>query len=579
MFSSVKATLQQLLLNDNQLRQLSAEAFTDMPMLEVLDLRRNMINNISADSLRNLPRLQKLQLSGNYISSLGHVLLQSLPMLAELDLSENIISQFPDSLLASNVSQLDLSVNNLHQLPGELLCHMGSLQHLALEDNPVICDCSLRMLRKCLPSLQLSGTCAAPADVEGQNLEVLTECAPSMSVITAWSPWSPSLAVLNSPVGFPLEPTPSHTWSPLLETSSLTAASATLLAADPPAISLTAATPTSQNLDLMTPTASARASLLSSQLPETLLISPSSSAQLTPSISPTLHADIIMHISVHSLPNWLLSSSDKITPAWPSDSQSLVLKLSPGTATISVTSHVRPGLVVTPAGAGGHSQPSPAAAGLTDWHDPLGDIGLNYDVYLGHEIVRPLVAVKLSERDDPLPVTSGTDLSQSSVVDADFDWLSSSVVDTEPDSSSSVEAERTVSSGAPLPHDGQTEALPPGVGQVRAEPSLEDGNGLLSVAGEITVAMFFSLVILLSILSGILLYRKYFHVGSYNATSPATHPPHLIQMQGLGPNFTHSASDDHSACEQVPPCNSPEFLPVTIQDTQHPAARDVTRHN
>lgn len=191
----VSASLQQLLVDDNKLRNLDPNTFSDLQKLKILDLSKNAISKITASSFGSLPQLQVLRLSGNYIHSLDSVNFEFFPKLIKLDLAENMVSHFPESVLVSGVVDLFFAANSLRNLPAKKLCKMTSLQNLGVEDNPIFCDCSLRDLHICAPRLQIHGKCLEPLDVEGKSIGELSQCAASVtsSTLSAHSFASPRL--------------------------------------------------------------------------------------------------------------------------------------------------------------------------------------------------------------------------------------------------------------------------------------------------------------------------------------------------------------------------------------------------
>uniref|UniRef100_A0A182J8T0 Uncharacterized protein n=1 Tax=Anopheles atroparvus TaxID=41427 RepID=A0A182J8T0_ANOAO len=150
--------LQMLSLRNNQIDVLQDHAFSGLASLQVLDLGHNGIVTISGASLKHLPRLIILDLTHNFLRVLTADVVAPLPALKELRLDGNDISLIAESALV-NATQL---------------------HSLSLENNPLVCDCTMKPFLEWLAVSRiasqdiLGAICATPPHLEGAALLQLT---------------------------------------------------------------------------------------------------------------------------------------------------------------------------------------------------------------------------------------------------------------------------------------------------------------------------------------------------------------------------------------------------------------------
>ncbi|XP_058166456.1 uncharacterized protein LOC131281209 [Anopheles ziemanni] len=146
--------LQMLSLRNNQIDVLQDHAFSGLASLQVLDLGHNGIVTISGASLKHLPRLIILDLTHNFLRVLTADVVAPLPALKELRLDGNDISLIAESALV-NATQL---------------------HSLSLENNPLVCDCTMKPFLQWLAGSRiasqdiLGAICATPPHLEGAGL-------------------------------------------------------------------------------------------------------------------------------------------------------------------------------------------------------------------------------------------------------------------------------------------------------------------------------------------------------------------------------------------------------------------------
>ncbi|XP_034515880.1 leucine-rich repeat and transmembrane domain-containing protein 1 [Ailuropoda melanoleuca] len=165
-------------LQDNQLHQLPAFAFSSVPQLRTLNLRNNSLSHLAPGVFHGLRRLEVLNLTQNSLHSLESRLFHSLPRLRELDLSSNNISHLPASPGRpwENLTVFAVQQNQLRQLDRALLESMPSVRLLFLKDNLWQCNCHLLSLKLWLEKFIYKGgvtdsvICVSPDTWKGEEL-------------------------------------------------------------------------------------------------------------------------------------------------------------------------------------------------------------------------------------------------------------------------------------------------------------------------------------------------------------------------------------------------------------------------
>lgn len=144
-------------LSRNRLRLLNQGSFDHLEGLEYLDLQGNRLCYVPLGVFRNLSVLKELNLAGNKISRLGFGSFSGLGNLLLLNLSGNSIGEFDDGcLLAFNqITTLDLSRNGLNYLD-VVGVHSSapSLRRINIDDNLWSCS-TLKNLVQYLKSVHL----------------------------------------------------------------------------------------------------------------------------------------------------------------------------------------------------------------------------------------------------------------------------------------------------------------------------------------------------------------------------------------------------------------------------------------
>ncbi|PSN45765.1 hypothetical protein C0J52_08057 [Blattella germanica] len=166
-------------LNHNRIGNIHGNAFEGLDTLEILTLYENKIFSIDKDAFKGLDnrKLKRLNLGGNQLDSVPTEALNTLDMLKKLEIQENTISKITEGDFEERVKErkcysrklkrLNLGGNQLDSVPTEALNTLDMLKKLEIqentiskitegdfEDNPLVCDCSLRWYRDWLKNLK-----------------------------------------------------------------------------------------------------------------------------------------------------------------------------------------------------------------------------------------------------------------------------------------------------------------------------------------------------------------------------------------------------------------------------------------
>ncbi|KAM9391741.1 chondroadherin-like protein [Pholidichthys leucotaenia] len=239
-------------LERNRLAQFPGSALSLLPFLSVLHLEQNFISKLEPAGLLSTatPQLSELYLSNNTISVIVKGALDC-PLLTKLRLDSNQLTEVPafTHLEASKLEELNLSKNSIHwvgpkaflplsqnlqrlyldqmgmeKMSKDALLGLGpylktltvrgnqltdlpdlspltSLEVVDLQDNPLLCDCSLLPLRRWMEnvSLEVIATCAYPPELSGQRVEdvvLFKSCPESVALRTekySMDPGSPKV--------------------------------------------------------------------------------------------------------------------------------------------------------------------------------------------------------------------------------------------------------------------------------------------------------------------------------------------------------------------------------------------------
>ncbi|KAF7228887.1 amphoterin-induced protein 2 [Nothobranchius furzeri] len=137
-----------LILNRNSISQIEVASFTVTPHLLHLDLSSNQLTVLNSSIFTGLRELKELLLIGNQIFHIKPGAFSDVDSLERLYLSANRLIAFPLELCEEpkgprNLTFLDLSYNRLSKVPIQSLLSLTHRASVYLQENPLLCDCSL----------------------------------------------------------------------------------------------------------------------------------------------------------------------------------------------------------------------------------------------------------------------------------------------------------------------------------------------------------------------------------------------------------------------------------------------------
>uniref|UniRef100_A0A3Q3LLC6 Chondroadherin-like protein n=1 Tax=Mastacembelus armatus TaxID=205130 RepID=A0A3Q3LLC6_9TELE len=215
------SSLKELHLDHNRVEEIQPGAFSQLGFLNMLALTRNQLVYIPNMAFQGLHNIKWLRLSHNSLNNLAPEAFAGLFTLSRLSLDHNELQFFPTQTMTREVTHLHMSHNPITYL-GEESVSMAKLTHLRLDHmslqdlsdkalsrapllshldlshnqlrylepisgpkqlatlnltaNPIYCNCYMRPLRAWakLGGVKLLGTCAGPAHLSEEPLQVLT---------------------------------------------------------------------------------------------------------------------------------------------------------------------------------------------------------------------------------------------------------------------------------------------------------------------------------------------------------------------------------------------------------------------
>ncbi|KAG7189218.1 hypothetical protein KM043_008781 [Ampulex compressa] len=153
--------LQAVRLGKNRLQNIPSGAFSELPLLQSVELQENRIQEIASNAFINVPHLLFLNLSHNHLPSLEYVGMESLRSLEVLDLSNNRLSRVSSDSLASMewLVELKMDNNRICAIHGSPFDEMPRLRVLSLRSNRMasVSESAFKRLRSNIAVLDIDG--------------------------------------------------------------------------------------------------------------------------------------------------------------------------------------------------------------------------------------------------------------------------------------------------------------------------------------------------------------------------------------------------------------------------------------
>ncbi|XP_029438606.1 leucine-rich repeat-containing G-protein coupled receptor 4 isoform X2 [Rhinatrema bivittatum] len=123
----------------NNITRLSEAAFRTFPYLEELTLQNNQLKTVPSEALKGLSTLQSLRLDANHIVRIPEDSFQGLVQLRHLWLDDNSLTEVPIYSLSNlpSLQALTLALNKITHLPDFAFTNLSSLVVLHLHNNKI----------------------------------------------------------------------------------------------------------------------------------------------------------------------------------------------------------------------------------------------------------------------------------------------------------------------------------------------------------------------------------------------------------------------------------------------------------
>ncbi|XP_030621856.1 LOW QUALITY PROTEIN: leucine-rich repeat-containing G-protein coupled receptor 4 [Chanos chanos] len=165
--------LEELRLAGNDLSYIHPEALSGLHQLKVLMLQNNQLRTVPSAALRNLQALQSLRLDANHITLVPDNSFEGLQQLRHLWLDDNNLTEVPIVPLRhqGNLQALTLALNRITRIPDSAFANLSSLVVLHLHNNRI-----QEMGKNCFAGLENLET----LDLNFNNLKTFPEAIQSL---------------------------------------------------------------------------------------------------------------------------------------------------------------------------------------------------------------------------------------------------------------------------------------------------------------------------------------------------------------------------------------------------------------
>ncbi|XP_015929131.1 leucine-rich repeat and immunoglobulin-like domain-containing nogo receptor-interacting protein 1 [Parasteatoda tepidariorum] len=156
-FKEVTKSLQHIVFEDCNLRNLNYDEFQHFPNLQMVDVQKNSLTVLKRSMFPKPSKLNFMVFNDNFISTIPEDLFVEMPYLRHINFSNNRLTVLSENIFLPVIRQKFL-----------------------LDGNPLICDCRMAWILGTKRGW-VAGSCASPRDMQGRELSELndedfTEC-------------------------------------------------------------------------------------------------------------------------------------------------------------------------------------------------------------------------------------------------------------------------------------------------------------------------------------------------------------------------------------------------------------------
>ena len=133
----IPENMAEVYLNNNNIRRLARDVFSNLAQCTFLSLRHNSISSIEAGAFNGLGNLDKLDLHANDITVLEQGMFDGMPQLRVMDVAYNDVYTIVSGCFinSKNLKMLYLTANELSTVNGDMWLGLNSLTRLDLQYN------------------------------------------------------------------------------------------------------------------------------------------------------------------------------------------------------------------------------------------------------------------------------------------------------------------------------------------------------------------------------------------------------------------------------------------------------------
>jgi Leucine-rich repeat (LRR) protein len=139
MFQGLDHISSSVFLDNNQLKTIRRNVFSNLSLVAMLSLDHNLISSIEEDAFQGLTEVTEIHLNSNFLTAINPNLFSALPWLELVDLSNNLLRQI-NSLSFSGMKQLSniyLCYNQIQKIQPNAFVDLPSIVKIDLRNNKI----------------------------------------------------------------------------------------------------------------------------------------------------------------------------------------------------------------------------------------------------------------------------------------------------------------------------------------------------------------------------------------------------------------------------------------------------------